>query len=540
MNRLLMIIFLTVLLTSTAHSLSIMQLSHNVNDIDCSKFEGDERVYCEQTKSFIMQCYSNPNSCDCSSFDNGEAVAECNKWVNDGVRLMNEKVKECMNDITACDCSTLPHDKLISVCNKEKSRVNGLIMALERKCFSNPDSCDCSLLKNDEYIKKCEEEVRNARQIKSECINDITNCNCELISNDLARAECVKNKEFYIDYVTNFKSKCEVNLSDCDCSKIPELTAQVKCQQEKERAILEAKSSIYSALYNCFKDVKNCDCSKLPNEAYVAYCEETRDYGLACMETGSLGCERLDSIRLYPPGLPVFLRPYFSSTMKYFIDAEKVKWMSKAVDNAKNCVIDPENCSCDDVPVYSRGFCLEKKELQTDCIINRNITACEVLDESVEVVPRTAPKFVRDFFNPILRPLVLLQKERVKGRYAQEVKDLMIDCIRDTVNCDCSGVPAMYRDFCDNKVNLVKRCKSKDYDSCFKLMDEPNIPSDLPGFIKVFVEPSINREVEVKMNEVFNDVRPSVCDGMSVRECRAFYDASCDGLSVNDCLSDKT
>jgi hypothetical protein len=174
--------------------------------------------------------------------------------------------------------------------------------------------------------------------------------------------------------------------------------------------------------------------------------------------------------------------------------------------------------------------------MQLTCI-NGNVTACEILDNTINVVPLTAPKFVRDFLDPILRPLVLLQKEQIKGQYAQRVKDQMLNCVNDSNNCDCSSIPLQYQEFCNTKITLVNECKSKNYESCFRLMDESNLPDDLPGFIRIFTEGSVNNQVNQVMNEVFMQIRPSVCESKNVAECRQYYVDNCKGLGVNKCLN---
>ncbi|MDD4353229.1 MAG: hypothetical protein PHN56_02095, partial [Candidatus Nanoarchaeia archaeon] len=202
----------------------------------------------------------------------------------------------------------------------------------------------------------------------------------------------------------------------------------------------------------------------------------------------------------------------------------------------RTCVIDPQNYDCSSIPVYAREFCLDKKEMQLTCI-NGNITACELLDQTINVVPLNAPKFVRDFLDPILRPLMLLQKEQIKGEYTQQVKDTMLNCISDSNNCDCESIPLQYQEFCNTKITLVKDCKLKNYESCFRLMDESNIPEDIPSFIRIFVEGSVNNQVNQKMNEIFLEIKPSVCEGKNVQQCRQYYENNCAGLSVNECLS---
>jgi hypothetical protein len=529
-------LFLLLIFLSNSYSFSISDASHyDFDTFDCNELEEEYVTACDNTKNFIKNCYTNPNNCDCSYFLDDDAKVECQKWVDQGIRLMSQKSAECMNDLIACSCKDLPHPRLVSVCESEKSKFAGKLSALENSCFDEPETCNCNIFENPTYIAKCEEEIGKASQISASCHEDIKNCDCSSIINPVGKAKCEEKKAFFIDYEKNFKQNCEDDFDECDCTKIPDLIGQKNCEEAKQQAVIQAQGQIYAKLYDCFKDVNNCDCTKLDNQGYIDYCEETKNYGFACMQTGGMGCEQLDNMVLYPPNLPEFLRPYFAQTFKSFIDAEKLKGMTQSASIATTCVIDPENCDCSSIPTYAREFCLNKKEMQITCI-NGNITACEILDNTINVVPLTAPKFVRDFLDPILRPLMLLQKEQIKGKYAQQVKEQMISCINDENNCDCENVPLQYQEFCNEKIFLVKECKLKNYESCFRLMDESNIPSDIPGFIRIFVEGSVNNQVNQKMNEVFLEIRPSVCETKNVAECRKYYDDNCKGMSVNACL----
>ncbi|MFA5332965.1 MAG: hypothetical protein WC376_00525 [Candidatus Nanoarchaeia archaeon] len=530
-------LLLALLFFSKIYAFDISQISHyDFDTFDCSQFDEEELIrHCESTKSFIKGCYINPNSCDCSYFSEDEAKAECQKWVDEGIKLMSQKSEECMNDLTACSCADLPHPRLVDVCENEKAKFIGKLKALEQLCFDTPEACDCSIFEKSEYVSKCNEELAKGAEIKAACESNISLCDCSIITNLVAKQKCEEAKTYYVDYESNFRQKCEDNFDECDCTKIPNLNGQKQCEEAKKQAVTQAEGQVYAMLYDCFKDINSCDCTKLENTGYINYCEETKSYGFACMQTGGMGCEQLDNIVFYPPGLPTFLQPYFAQTFKSFIDAEKLKGMAASAEIAKTCVIDPENCDCSAIPVYAREFCLDKKEMQLNCI-NGNITACELLDQTINVVPLTAPKFVRDFLDPILRPLVLLQKEQIKGQYAEKVKDQMLACIDDENSCNCESVPLQYQEFCSNKINLVKECRLKNYESCFRLMDESNIPDDIPGFIRIFVESSVNSQVNQRMNEVFLEIRPSACISMSVSECRKYYEDNCKGLSVNECL----
>jgi len=536
MKKLIILAFL--FFYSVAYSFDISDIGHyDFDTFICSEHVEPEKVsYCENTKSFVRDCYINPNSCDCSQFSEAEAREACNAWVNQGIKLMSEKSSECMNNLDSCDCSTLPHPRLVAVCENEKSKFIGKLKALELSCFEKPSSCDCGVFEDLSYIAKCESEIAGASLIQSRCEANISSCDCSGITNSAAKSKCEETKAYYSEYKAVFEADCKENFDSCDCTKIPNLSGQAQCEEAKKQAVTQAQGQVYSMLYECFKDVNSCDCSKLEDQGYIDYCEETKNYGFACMQTGGMGCEELDSMVLYPPGLPEFLRPYFSQTFKSFIDAEKLKGMAASADIARTCVIDPENCDCESIPVYAREFCLDKKSIQLDCI-GGNVTACEILDDTINVVPLTAPKFVRDFLDPILRPLMLLQKEQIKGQYAQRVGEQMIGCIRNESSCDCSSIPLQYREFCSSKIALVSECRAKNYESCFRLMNESNIPADIPGFIRVFVEGSVNSQVEARMNEVFAQIRPSVCEGMNVRQCRNHYSTNCAGLSVNECLA---
>ncbi|MFA5303177.1 MAG: hypothetical protein WC393_01410 [Candidatus Nanoarchaeia archaeon] len=534
------IFLLALLFFSKIYAFDISQISHyDFDTFICSEHVDSEYVAdCEKTKSFISNCYSNPNNCDCSYFTETDAITECQKWVDQGIKLMSQKSEECMNDLTACSCADLPHPRLVDVCENEKAKFVGKLKALEQSCFDTPETCDCSILQKPEYVSKCNEELAKGAEIKAVCESNISSCDCSSITNLVAKQKCEEAKNYYAEYESIFRQNCETNFDECDCTKIPNLNGQNQCEAAKKQAVTQAEGQVYLMLYDCFKDINSCDCTKLEKKGYIDYCEETKSYGFACMQTGGMGCEELDNIVFYPPGLPKFLQPYFAQTFKGFIDAEKLKGMAASADIARTCVIDPENCDCSTIPIYAREFCLDKKEMQLNCI-NGNITACEILDQTIDVVPLTAPKFVRDFLDPILRPLVLLQKEQIKGKYAERVKDQMLACINDETSCNCESVPLQYQEFCSNKINLVKECRLKNYESCFRLMDESNIPEDIPGFIRIFVEGSVNSQVNQRMNEVFQEIKPDVCEGMNVNQCRKYYNDNCKGLTANECLANR-
>ncbi|MDD5054044.1 MAG: hypothetical protein PHG04_01530 [Candidatus Nanoarchaeia archaeon] len=544
-----LILAASLFLFSGVFAFSISQASqYDFDTFNCNTLEEELIPHCESTKSFIRNCYTNPNNCDCSYFSEPEAQAECNKWVDEGIRLMAQKSQECVADLYSCSCKDLPHPRLVAVCESEKNKFMGKLRAMEQSCFSDPATCDCSIFESAQYIAKCEEEMGKASQIAASCMEDIGNCDCSSIANPVAREKCEENKAFYIDYENDFRANCEENFDECDCSTIPSISGQQACEAQKSKVLESAQSQVYAMIYECFKDINNCDCSKLQEQGYIDYCEETKNYGFACMQTGGMGCEQLDNIVLYPPSLPEFLRPYFAQTFKSFIDAEKLKGMAASAEIARTCVIDPHNCDCSTIPTYAREFCLDKKDMQIDCI-EGNITACEALDNTINVVPLTAPKFVRDFLDPILRPLMLMQKEQIKGRYAEMVKEQMLACVENESNCDCDSVPLQYQSFCSNKISLIRECNAFNYSSCFRLMDEPNIPDDLPGFIRIFVEGSVNRQVEQRINAELGKNVDSIkepiinciinetnCDCSSVPEK---YQLFCENkiLSVNKCMN---
>jgi len=486
------------------------------NPAVCASFE--EKIN-EIKSSFIQSCIASPEKCDCAVLVDEEAVRECETNLTSHLKRAKQVAEACFADPEACDCAQLEETFMIQKCEEEKEKYYREAQAVILSCIDDPDECDCSKLPPTSRAR-CEAEVGVGKMVKKQCQDNLEECDCSPIENDLARQSCENAKAYALEFRNKFQKQCEENLMTCDCSTIPSSKGREECEKQKKVAIKQSQEEISRLLDECFKNPYECNCSTLPKPEYVAYCEEQLGYGLTCMKTGQL-CDKLDeNVKFYPPGLPEFLRPFFAQSLKQSIQSVKDQAVMQASRVAQKCVIDPEACDCSGIPDYAQSFCLEKKNLQLQCILDKNVTACMILDASIEVVPPETPGFIKAILNPLLRPLVQLQKEQIKGKYASETKDLILSCIDDINACDCSKVPMLYRSFCEAKVSKVKACYAKDYEVCFQLVDEPNIPDDIPFFIRVFVEGDVNAAVNAKINEMFEKLKPEECAGLSLEECR--------------------
>lgn len=474
----------------------------------------------QKAEALKNQCIQNIEECDCSVLGDAQAIARC----EEAYAMVYSKFKAfadaCFKDLEACDCSQAGDTEIISLCEKEKRKYLQKIQAIVLVCMDDPYKCDCSSL--GEHAGKCEIQVEIGRQVKEHCQDDLDTCDCSPIENEAARTSCENAKKYALEFKSKFQKQCKEDPMNCDCSTIPDAAGVEECRKAKETAVKQAEQQIGGKFNECFSDIDNCDCSSMPTESHRKYCEDYIEYGKLCRDTGEM-CEKLEDFEIIPAELPEFLKPYFKKTLKVKIDAEKEKEFQKGAAIAQKCVMDPEECDCSGIPIYVRDFCQEKKGLQIRCIFEKDIEACSILDASVEVVPPGAPKFIKGVLDTLLRPLANLQKQQIKGKYAEETKDLILSCIDDVDNCDCSDVPMQYRLFCEAKIQKVKKCYDKNYDMCFTLLEETNLPEDIPGFIKIFIEGDVNKRVKKKGEQMYLKMRYGKCKELNLDECRELW-----------------
>ncbi|HLE07941.1 MAG TPA: hypothetical protein VI933_04985 [archaeon] len=481
--------------------------------------ESEMRAKGEEVKK---NCMEDPENCNCASLGDERAVTECDKNFKEAKNQGNEFQSACFKDPEACDCAKVSNAKMKSKCESEKKKFNDRANAIVLSCADDPAKCDCSKMGEPQAVARCEKEVNIGKEVKAECETDLDKCDCSKIDNEIARASCNNAKNYAVGWKDKFKKQCEDDPMNCDCSTVPNAAGVSECVKQKEIAIKQSQGEIGKQLDACFSDVDKCDCSKLPKPEYVKFCSEQLDIGKTCRDTGQL-CDRLENYDISPPGLPEFLKPFFKSSIRAKVDAEKNKALAQASDVARECVMDVKNCKCESIPQAYRDFCIERRTLQTECQYDKKVESCEKLDQMTEVVPSTAPAFIKIPLDALLRPLINLQKEQIKGQYAEEARKQIVGCITNVDTCDCSKVPMRYRDFCQGKVDKTKKCYAGDYGTCFKLMDEKNVPEDIPSFIRIFVEAPADAAVKAQSEMMYMKMRHGKCEKISLAECKNLW-----------------
>ncbi len=487
---------------------------------DASAQEAELKSKGEQMQK---QCAEDPENCNCASLGDERAVSECDKNYKETKKQGDEFQAACFKDPEACDCSKVPSEKMKSKCESEKKKFNDRANAIVLSCADDPAKCDCSKMGAPQAVGRCEKEVNIGKEVKAECETDLDKCDCSKIDNEIAKASCNNSKNYAVEWKDKFKKQCEGDPMNCDCSTVPNAAGVSECMKQKETAIKQSQAEIGKNLDACFSNIDKCDCSTLPKPEYKKFCSEQLDIGKTCRDTGQL-CDRLENYDISPPGLPEFLKPFFKSSIKAKVEGEKQKAAAEASNIARECVMDVKNCKCESIPQAYRDFCIERRTLQTECQLEKKVESCEKLDQMTEVVPSNAPAFIKIPLDALLRPLINLQKEQIKGQYASETKTLIIGCIEDIDKCDCSKVPMRYRGFCEGKVDRVKKCYAKDYDMCFKVMDEKNVPEDIPSFIRIFVEADADAKVKMQSEKMYMKMRNGKCEKLSLADCRKLWE----------------
>ncbi|MFH0713550.1 MAG: hypothetical protein V1722_03285 [Candidatus Micrarchaeota archaeon] len=508
--------------TSAVGQALALKCIESYGNCNCGELRGASAVsLCEQNKakveSFIQRCAADVDNCNCAELGEQEMVTACNYQLVQLQSQVKQFAERCYKDMEACSCSEFKVPRQVEMCEAQKHQYLQKAQAIVLQCVDDPFKCDCSSLGN--HAGECQRQVDIGKQVRELCHQDLEKCDCSPIENKAARESCTNAKAYGLEFKSKFEKQCTDNPVTCDCATIPSAAGRKECEEKKQIAIKQAEGEIAGYMDACFANMEKCNCNALPKPEYVPFCKEMLGYGLSCLNEGVM-CEKLEDVDMAPPGIPEFLRPYFKQSFRAKLEAAKQDGARKAGEIAKTCVLDPEKCDCSAVPLYARDFCVEKKTLQLSCINDKDIAACNKLDASLEVVPPDVPSFIRGPLDALLRPLVLIQKDQIKGQYAQETKDLILQCIDDIEKCRCNDVPKMYRDFCNHKVSLVKQCYSKNYNACFTVLDEKNIPDDVPGFIRVFIEGDVDAKVRAKGEEMLKKLAPQECNNLTLQQCR--------------------
>ncbi len=408
---------------------------------------------------------------------------------------------------------------------KKTAELQQKIEQAKSNCIANPEKCDCSSMPDESAKKECDRavsvQIKKANEFRDRCFKDLKSCDCSQIENELAREICGKVRAQNQIPKAEIISQCQSDPLNCDCSSLGHVASD--CEKKKSEAFAEVKNEAGKKIDSCFADIDKCDCSSLPKKEYENFCSDQIKTAKACKETGQL-CDRLEDFEIVPPGTPEFLKPFLKSTIKSKIESEKNKYLQQALDIGRECVLDPGACKCESIPSAHRKDCQERRALQIECQSEKNIDSCEKLDAMSSYIPENVPAFIKIPLDALLRPLINLQKEQIKGKFAEETKEIILACIDDTEKCDCSKNPAKYRDFCRHKVDKAKKCYAGDYDMCFTLMDEDPMPKDVPGFIRIFVEPSVKAKVKEVSEKMYMKMRHGKCEKLSLAECKKLWE----------------
>ena len=401
------------------------------------------------------------------------------------------------------------------------------IETLGVQCEKDIDTCNCVSLGDEQAIKNCDknfqEQYKITKQFRENCLKDLDACDCSQLKNSIAQTVCESRKKLSTETKTNVDF-CKNDPLNCDCSMMKISEAVKECENKKEESLKQSKGEMEKKIGECFSNIEKCDCSSMGKKEQVEFCSSQINIARACKETGQF-CDKIENLDLTPPGIPEFLKPFFQSTLKLKIDAEKNKAVNDAIKIAQECVLDPSGCKCESIPSAFRSTCIERRTMQIECQVEKNIDVCEKLDAITSYVPQNTPAFIKIPLEKILKPLIDLQKEQIKGKAAQETGKMIEGCIEDVNACDCSQTPPKFRNFCQQKIDKAKKCYAGDFDTCFNLMDEDPLPSDMPGFIRVFVEPGVKAKIKEVSGKMYLKMRHGECEKLSLSECKKLWAA---------------
>ena len=471
----------------------------------------------EFQKEIIKGCKEDPVGCSCqqiscddlSDIDHPKAKTaykscvlekiKCEKNRETGIREIEKKIQkieaDCGKDLKKCVCLGVESKDGKNKCElvlieakyrKEKEKEDRI-----RLCKDGPDACVCSDIKNKEDKKECEEKLTEAGDVKE------------------------KNE-----------TACRENPINCDCSSIEGDDGKAQCNRAKKGGMEEASDSVKAVLSGCFKDIEKCDCRQLglKEESFVNFCEIQKSYGLSCKQEG-ISCGKLDELKIYPSGVPAWLGKFFAKSYKNIIEKEKENGAKVAVVFIKSCLENPENCNCEDAPVFARAFCDKNKALQVKCDAGI-YDACTELDNAPDL-PEGAPSFSVGFLDKFIGKLKNIQAQIIKTNDVRKFGDVILACMDDVSKCDCSAVlGGDIKLFCEHKRGLISKCgEEKHFESCFALNEEPIVPEGILGVARSYIENAIIPKAEEKKQAIFDAIKKdTVCaDTATIKDCKKLY-----------------
>lgn len=464
------------------------------------------------------QCRQDPYACSCDGiycddildFDSGAQAQEAYDKCLAGKR----------------DCET-QRQAAIREIEETKARI-------EEECRKNILTCNCDSIENENGRKECElaiiEAKYQAEQEKQEkikiCTEDLDNCDCLNIADEAGQAECNTRFEAAKELKAKIETACRENPINCDCSEIESESGRLQCEEGKKQGLEEAENSVKEALSKCFKDVEACNCSALdlPEESYVSFCEIQKTYGLNCKHEGT-DCDKLENVEIYPAGMPAWLGKFFAKDYSAYIEKEKQKGAKEAAGIIQNCLDNPETCQCEKTPTYAQAFCEKNKALQIKCQAG-DYDACIILDETPNL-PEGIPEFSYSILDNLVGKLRNAKKQLIQSNAARKVGDMILACMDNASQCDCSLAPAgAIKSFCLHKQELVGLCREqKNYEACFTLDEEVNYPIETPDIIKSYIQKNVEPQINKKKEKIFNEMKQdTVCEDINtLDECREVY-----------------
>jgi hypothetical protein len=478
---------------------------------------------------------------------------------------MKEEIeKECKKDPVACSCEIIPCSDILEAEHERKQEVYDRCIEEKKKCEEQRQEgikemekektqisqecrkdlkkCDCSQITSEEGKEECELAIIEAQYLAEkekqdkikECLIDLDSCDCNSISDSQGKEECIQELEIGRKLKDKIKNACEKDIVNCDCSEIKISEAKKECEDNKNQALGEIDNAIKGALSKCFKNVDECDCSDLGLQefekksnveegVYVSFCEIQKEYGLSCKKEGKY-CDKLDDVEIYPVGMPPWLGKFFANSYSDYIEKEKEKGAREAGEIITSCINNPETCDCSKTPSYAESFCEKMKKLQLKCYAD-DYNACLILEESPNL-PEGMPEFTISGLNRMIEGLREARKKSSQGSAAKKVGDMILECMDDSKKCDCSFSPkGEIKAFCEHKKDLVKSCRDKkNYDSCFKLDEEPIFTENMPQVIKDYLEKNMLPKIEIKKQEIFDEMKIGTsCESLStIKDCKEF------------------
>jgi len=115
------------------------------------------------------------------------------------------------------------------------------------------------------------------------------------------------------------------------------------------------------------------------------------------------------------------------------------------------------------------------------------------------------------------------KSKEAQQQAAEEMIKQLTTCISDPRECDCSKIPVVSEQSkCEKSKALAIRCEFQDDRSACDQLDEmkPEIPSNMPAFLKPIFEKTMQEAIGKKEKEMFNKLAPKECieAGATTRE----------------------